>query len=102
MNATLNGLSTIRAYGAQKILQQEFDKSQDVHTSSWYIFIAASSTFGFALDIFCFIFTSIVIFSFLVVDNGIEFLKKKYSVVLHILIVFYSSQITQEVMWDLP
>ncbi|CAG2059905.1 unnamed protein product [Timema podura] len=68
MNATLQGLSTIRAYGAQKILQQEFDKHQDVHSSAFYMFITTSSAFGFFIDFICFIYISLVTFSFLVLQ----------------------------------
>nr|CAD7400804.1 unnamed protein product [Timema cristinae] len=69
MNATLQGLSTIRAYGAQKILQQEFDKHQDVHSSAFYMFITTSSAFGFFVDFICFIYISLVTFSFLVLQE---------------------------------
>ncbi|CAB0034970.1 unnamed protein product [Trichogramma brassicae] len=69
LNATLNGLSTIRAYRVQDILKKEFDQFQDVHTSSWFMFIASSSAFGFSIDIFYFIFTALVTFSFLLVQN---------------------------------
>ncbi|XP_043594439.1 ATP-binding cassette sub-family C member 4-like isoform X2 [Bombus pyrosoma] len=69
LNATLNGLSTIRAYCAQDILRKEFDKLQDVHTSTVYMYIVASTGFGFSLDVFCFVFTSLVIFSFLLLQQ---------------------------------
>ncbi|XP_012169298.1 ATP-binding cassette sub-family C member 4 isoform X1 [Bombus terrestris] len=70
LNATLNGLSTIRAYCAQDILRKEFDKLQDVHTSTVYMYIVASTSFGFSLDVFCFVFTSLVIFSFLLLQQS--------------------------------
>ncbi|KAK2578493.1 hypothetical protein KPH14_002054 [Odynerus spinipes] len=68
LNATLNGLPTIRAYGAQEILKMEFDKFQDAHTSTVYMYIVTSTAFGFCLDVFCFIFISLVTFSFLLLS----------------------------------
>ncbi|CAK9798979.1 Probable multidrug resistance-associated protein lethal(2)03659 [Anthophora quadrimaculata] len=70
LNATLNGLTTIRAYCAQDILKTEFDKLQDVHTSTVYMYMVASTAFGFSLDIFCFVFTSLVTFSFLILQQS--------------------------------
>lgn len=70
LNATFQGLTTIRAYGAQTILRKEFDKHLDYHTSAWFMFIAASAAFGFYLDVLCFIFTAFVTFSFLLFGEG--------------------------------
>ncbi|KAG7207749.1 hypothetical protein KM043_009361 [Ampulex compressa] len=70
LNATLNGLTTIRAYCAQDILKLEFDKLQDTHTSTVYMYIVTSTAFGFSLDVFCFIFTSLVTFSFFLIHES--------------------------------
>ncbi|KAJ8687082.1 hypothetical protein QAD02_022876 [Eretmocerus hayati] len=70
LNATLNGLSTIRALGAEKILEKEFDNLQDIHTASWYMYTVTSMAFGFTLDFFCLIFISMVLFSFLLLKNN--------------------------------
>nr|CAD7455364.1 unnamed protein product [Timema tahoe] len=69
LNATLQGLSTIRAYKAQDILRNEFDKHQDLHSSAYFLFIGTSVTFGFYLDLFSLIFISLVTFSFLLMEE---------------------------------
>lgn len=66
LNATLNGLTTIRAFSAENILRDEFDKHQDNHTAAWFMYIAASSAFGFYMDLICFIFITLITFSFLI------------------------------------
>jgi ATP-binding cassette subfamily C (CFTR/MRP) protein 4 len=71
--ATLDGLSTIRAFqGAQEILTKEFDRSQNVHTGGWFMFISCSVAFGFALDLLCLAFVFVVTFSFLWLDFDIS------------------------------
>ncbi|KAL4089621.1 hypothetical protein QTP88_024632 [Uroleucon formosanum] len=69
LNASLQGLSTIRAFKAENILCKEFDEHQDLHSSAWYLFIASSEAFGFLLDMICFIYICILTLSFLVVSN---------------------------------
>ncbi|OAD52995.1 hypothetical protein WN48_11081 [Eufriesea mexicana] len=70
LSATLQGLPTIRAFGAQEILTKEFDQHQDLHSSAWFIFISSSRAFGFWLDFFCVIYITLVTLSFLVLNNG--------------------------------
>ncbi|XP_017154836.2 probable multidrug resistance-associated protein lethal(2)03659 isoform X2 [Drosophila miranda] len=52
-SATLNGLPTIRALGAQRLLIGEYDNYQDLHSSGYYTFLSTSRAFGYYLDLFC-------------------------------------------------
>lgn len=70
LSATLNGLSTIRAFRAQNLLTKEFDNHQDVHSATWYLFFSCSRAFGYYLELFCNIYVVIVIYSFLLVSSG--------------------------------
>jgi ATP-binding cassette subfamily C (CFTR/MRP) protein 4 len=67
--ASLQGLSTIRAFDAQEVLQMEFDNIQDCHSSAFYMFMACSRTFAFWLDINCIIYIGLVIFSLLFMET---------------------------------
>ncbi|KAL4715253.1 hypothetical protein ACJJTC_007835 [Scirpophaga incertulas] len=69
MSATLNGISTIRSSGAQQRLIKEFDRFQDIHTSTWSSYLASGVTLGFWLDFICVLYLAIVIIAFLVIDS---------------------------------
>ncbi|XP_071455792.1 probable multidrug resistance-associated protein lethal(2)03659 [Hetaerina americana] len=69
LNASLQGLPTVRALAAQKILAQEFDSFQDQHSSAFYILLAAGRAFGLWLDLLCFIYVTLVTLSFLFLGN---------------------------------
>ncbi|CAH2099918.1 unnamed protein product [Euphydryas editha] len=73
MSATLNGISTIRSAGAQQRLIQEFDRYQDIHTSTWSSYLASGVTLGFWLDFICVVYLTIVIVAFLVIDSKTVF-----------------------------
>ncbi|XP_030375917.1 probable multidrug resistance-associated protein lethal(2)03659 [Scaptodrosophila lebanonensis] len=70
--ASLSGLSTIRAFGAQRVLITEFDNHQDLHSSAFYMFISTSRAFGYWLDCFCVFYIAIITLSFFIFppDNG--------------------------------
>ncbi|CAH1368627.1 unnamed protein product, partial [Tenebrio molitor] len=70
LNATIQGLSTIRSNGAEVVLTHEFDKLQDDHSSAWFMFIATSRAFGYWLDIICACYIGIIAYSFLIFSNS--------------------------------
>ncbi|XP_064076906.1 probable multidrug resistance-associated protein lethal(2)03659 [Vanessa tameamea] len=63
VNATILGLPTIRSYGAELLLAQEFDRHQDLHSAAWYLFISCSRAFGYFLDVICLLFIICVTFT---------------------------------------
>ncbi|CAG9768726.1 unnamed protein product [Ceutorhynchus assimilis] len=69
LTASLQGLTTIRAFGAQNILKKEFDNYQNSYSATTYMFMAANRTFGFYLDLHTAIFVTLVTFSFLVFET---------------------------------
>nr|CAD7197499.1 unnamed protein product [Timema douglasi] len=69
LNASLQGLATIRAFEAQKILEKEFDGHQDLHSTAFYLSIASNRAFGMWLDVVCLFFVTCVTLSFLVLGG---------------------------------
>uniref|UniRef100_A0A0U9HSY7 Putative ABCC protein n=1 Tax=Chrysomela populi TaxID=154003 RepID=A0A0U9HSY7_CHRPP len=64
LNASLEGLSTIRAYEKQSVLIEEFDKHQDHYTSAYYMMICTTRAFGFYLDLLSANFTAAIVLKF--------------------------------------
>uniref|UniRef100_A0A182NL49 Uncharacterized protein n=1 Tax=Anopheles dirus TaxID=7168 RepID=A0A182NL49_9DIPT len=67
--ATLTGLPTIRSYGVQQLLIDEFDTHQNVNTGAYFMFHSGRIAFGLFLDSIFFLFLSIVTFSYLLLDE---------------------------------
>ncbi|VVC94166.1 unnamed protein product [Leptidea sinapis] len=65
----LKSAHTIRSAGAQQRLIKEFDRFQDIHTSTWSSYLASGVTLGFWLDFICVLYLTIVIVAFLVIDS---------------------------------
>ncbi|EFA04298.2 putative multidrug resistance-associated protein lethal(2)03659-like Protein [Tribolium castaneum] len=69
LNASMQGLTTVRSNNAEEILTKEFDKLQDDHSSAWFMFIACARAFGYWLDLICAFYIAIIAYSFLIFDN---------------------------------
>ncbi|CAH0564202.1 unnamed protein product [Brassicogethes aeneus] len=70
LNASLEGITTIRAYKAQNVLKDEFDSHQDIFTSAKYTSICMKRAFGFYMDLFSATFITLIILRFMIVDTG--------------------------------
>ncbi|KAJ8978761.1 hypothetical protein NQ317_017484 [Molorchus minor] len=66
---TLQGLTTIRAFGVQESLKKIFDSQQNMHSSPFYMFMTCNRAFGFWLDLHCVIYIGLVTMGFLVLEN---------------------------------
>ncbi|XP_025406860.1 probable multidrug resistance-associated protein lethal(2)03659 [Sipha flava] len=69
LNASFQGLTTIRAFKAEDILSKEFDSHQDLHSSALHLFIFSNAAFGFILDIICFTYISVLVLGILTLYN---------------------------------
>lgn len=59
----------MRAYKVEKILMNEFDKIQDIHSACWHMVISVSCMFGLSLDMVCSFFSAIIIFYYMLYDT---------------------------------
>ncbi|XP_050518856.1 ATP-binding cassette sub-family C member 4-like [Diabrotica virgifera virgifera] len=69
LTATLQGLTTIRAFKAEEILKTEFDRYQNHHSAAFFMYLGANRTFGFWLDFICVIYIGLVILSLIFVER---------------------------------
>lgn len=86
LSASLQGLTTIRAFGAQEILIKEFDNYQDAYTSAFFLFLSANRSFGFWIDFFCVTFVAIVTISILFIQNGKNNWRNNFIIVIIVII----------------
>lgn len=72
VSSTLDGLITIRSRGpaVERMLRNEFDRHQNMHSRAWYLNIATANAFGFVIDLISWVFIACVCFSFILMDDG--------------------------------
>ncbi|CAG2116240.1 unnamed protein product, partial [Medioppia subpectinata] len=70
VSATLRGLASIRAYGAQQAFRNQFYKYQDDHSATWFIYLAAARTLGITIDWLCVIYFIVVAVVIIALNYG--------------------------------
>jgi hypothetical protein len=70
LNATTEGLPTVRSAKVENILIDEFDSHQDLYTSVSYLYICWFRALSFIGHIYLILFTSAIVLQFLIVDTG--------------------------------
>lgn len=72
LNATLEGLATVRASENQAILRKEFDKHQDHFTSTNFMLICSTRAFALWLDMLASLYLTLVVLRFIFFSDGVE------------------------------
>lgn len=70
ISATIQGLTTIRAYSAEDRFRHMYHVYQDDHTATWFLFQAGSRWLGSRLDFMCAMFTVVVAITPLLMAEG--------------------------------
>ncbi|XP_014488634.1 PREDICTED: probable multidrug resistance-associated protein lethal(2)03659 isoform X2 [Dinoponera quadriceps] len=69
LGASLQGLTTIRAFNAEKMLVADLSRHQDLNSSACFLFMSTSRAFGFYIDIICQLYIGVVIIAFTAFDS---------------------------------
>ena len=67
MSTTLNGIASIRAYGAQQAVEKQLYVYLDDNSATWFLFVCASRSLGMVSDWLCIVYLviiSVVLMSF--------------------------------------
>ncbi|CAG9767407.1 unnamed protein product [Ceutorhynchus assimilis] len=70
LNASMEGLTTIRASKKEQILAEEFDQHQDLYTSANYMNLCIKKAFGFFMDIISALFVTFIVVKLLFWQTG--------------------------------
>lgn len=66
----IDGLTTIRAFKAEKLLfRDQFCKLQDINTCSYFLYISTKRAFAFWIDILCVFYIAVVMFSLIILGD---------------------------------
>ncbi|XP_063923496.1 ATP-binding cassette sub-family C member 4-like [Zophobas morio] len=71
LNATLEGVPTIKAFGAEKIVTKEFETHHNLFNSASYSYTATLKAFVFVADVFASFFVAVVILQFVIFDRDV-------------------------------
>lgn len=69
LSASLQGLTTIRAFNAENILMADLCSHQDLHSSACFLFLATSRAFGFYIDMICQLYIGVIIVAFTIFED---------------------------------
>ncbi|KAM9328000.1 ATP-binding cassette sub-family C member 4 isoform 2-T2 [Pholidichthys leucotaenia] len=72
LSSSLQGLWTIRAFGAEKRFQLDFDAHQDLHSAAWFLFLTTSRWFALRLDGICAIFVTVTAFGCVLLRDQLD------------------------------
>ena len=53
VSTTLNGLASVRAYGAQEAFERQYYVYQNDHTATWFLFVCTSRAMSLIMDAIC-------------------------------------------------
>lgn len=71
-NETFQGLTTIRAFDAEKSLQRIFHEYLDENSNAWFMFASSSRAFAVWIDFICLLYVCTVTFSFLLFKDNYQ------------------------------
>ncbi|XP_031347077.1 probable multidrug resistance-associated protein lethal(2)03659 isoform X2 [Photinus pyralis] len=70
VQATLQGLPTIRTFGVQETLTNEFNNYLDTHSTALHMSYSVSRAFGYWIDLLSFIFVSITVIFYMLKEEA--------------------------------